>query len=123
MDAKGGDRYEYWREAESQAVLAIARAVPGPVAVLGSFHAERGDPSVDAYLNAGFADVFADAHGSARMQTETSGDRTDLILANDLLAPALDPDAGFVLAPAPAGASPEAPRHLPLVVALHPDRL
>lgn len=117
VELKGGDAYEYWREAEAEGVLQIAGALDErePLVILGSFHAEPGDPSVDALLGAGYADVLGGRGESSRWVTEVGGDRTDLILANGSAEALLDASGGFVLGGS-FSPEPSVGAHLPVAV-------
>ena len=123
VEHKGGDKFDYWREAEAGSVVGLAKEVGmhERVVVLGSFHCDPGDPSLEAYFAAGFVDALGLDGESSKWASETSGDRTDFILANRVAKGDLDPEAGFVLGGAIAelrqGSMSDA-THLPVVIGL-----
>lgn len=119
LDHKGGDKYRYWREAEAEAVVGLAdRFAEGrPVLVVGSFHDERGSRTVDTYLESGFRDLFAGHGERARVVTEASGDRTDLLLIRGVPPIAIDQDATFVVGDA-ADESLAGLEHFPVVTTI-----
>lgn len=119
LDHKGGDKYRYWREAEADVISRLAEeaARTERTIVLGSFHDERGSKTVDAYLDRGFSDVFRGHGDSARVVTEASGDRTDLILVSETLQDAVEEEGSFVVGDA-AAQELEILKRFPVVVAL-----
>ena len=123
VEHKGGNRFDYWRKAEAEAVVGLAKEVGmgERIVVLGSFHCDPGDPSLQPYLAAGFVDALGLKGEASKWATETSGDRTDYILANRVAKGDLDPGAGFVLggeiAELRQGAMADA-THLPVVIGL-----
>ncbi len=109
---KSGRFSEYWREAESKAVVSFAGEITKehpnrPILVLGDFNAESSAPSVKNYLSAGFDEIFANRPQTDAIITHESGRRIDLILANPAAKAQLLADKAFVLGtPArPAGIS------------------
>ncbi len=109
---KSGRFSEYWREAESRAVVGfvgeITKEHPNrPVLVLGDFNSEPSAPGVRNYLNAGFDEIFANRPQTNAVITHESGRRIDLILANPAARAQLLADKAFVLGTAarPAGIS------------------
>lgn len=99
VELKGGDKYDYWREAENYAIIELCKQIGmnRRIVVLGSFHCDPDAPSLQPYLDAGFRDPFAGSKKSEYHATEISGDRTDFIFANRSVGRDLSPDTGFVL--------------------------
>ncbi len=135
---KSGRYSDYWRDKETEGLLALLSeadesGAPIPTLILGDFNAETDAPSVQAYLNAGFTDLFEDNPPPAKAWTShESGRRIDLILANDLARALSDPASEFVLG-TPARPSTISWReldtfpgyasdHYPVVIELHPAR-
>ncbi len=135
---KSGRHSDYWRDREAAGLLEVlteldaGRDAP-PTLILGDFNAEPGAPSVQAYVDHGYTDLFADNPGpDTRWTTHESGRRIDLILANEGARAAADPDSEFVFG-TPARPSEFSWReldtfpgyasdHYPVVVDLRPAR-
>lgn len=119
LEHKGGDRFDYWREAEAKAIVRLAHAVgmSEPIIILGSFHTAPTDAAMQTYLAGGFMDAIGVDSESTRWATETSGDRTDYILTNRVAMSIVDPNTGFVLGGDLASLQRET-THLPLVVGI-----
>ena len=98
VEHKGGNRFAYWREAEAKAIVRLASDIGmnKRIVVLGSFHAPPDDPSLEAYTRGGFLNAF-ERDGSPELATETSGDTTDLVLANRTALGSLDTTNTFVV--------------------------
>lgn len=98
---KSGGPAAYWREAESKAVLGLAREVTKAhpdraVLIVGDFNAQPRDASVKTYLEYGFNDIFAKHPQANAIVTHESGRRIDLILANDAAMAQLLANKAFV---------------------------
>ena len=119
IEHKGGDRFDYWREAEAKAIVKLAHAagMNDPIIILGSFHAAPSDATMQIYDTGGFMDALGVERESTRWATETTGDRTDYILANRVAMSIIDADTGFVLGGDLVSLQRET-THLPLVVGL-----
>lgn len=122
---KSGRFSEYWREAEVKAVLGFVGEVTKdhpdrPILVLGDFNAQPGDKPVQAYLGAGFHDIFAQHPQNDSIITHESARRIDLILANEAARAQLLTRQAFVLGTAsrPVGISF---RDLPTMVGIASD--
>ncbi len=108
---KSGRYSQYWREAEAKMIVKLAKQIEKehpdrPIAVLGDFNAQTSDDSVKAYLNHGFADIFADSlYSPTEIISHESKRRIDLILANSAASEYLVEESAFVLGTAarPAG--------------------
>lgn len=99
VEHKGGNNYDYWREAEANVIAEICSqaGLNRRTIILGSFHSDPNSPSLQPYFDAGFSDPFSTKKGSEFYATETTGDRTDFILANRAVGRDLDQKTGFVL--------------------------
>lgn len=123
VEHKGGDKYAYWRKAEATAIAELCKefGMSNRILVLGSFHCDPSDPSLQPYFDVGFSDPMANSGDSEYHATEISGDRTDFILANRSVGGDLDPDTGFVLGGELAeriGSGEAEMTHLPVVISL-----
>lgn len=123
IEHKGGNKYGYWRTAEAAAVARLCQAVGmnRRIIVLGSFHCEPGDPSLQPYFDLGFIDPLADDDNAELYATEITGDRTDFILANRVVGGDLESARAFILAGDLAErirAGDAETTHLPVVIGL-----
>lgn len=133
---KSGRNFNYWREAEARGVLTLVDEFlkehpEANIAVIGDFNAETQDDSVQAYLAAGFNDLFIDRPlDDTRSFTHASERAIDLILYNAGLKPEIVRNSRFVLgtpqlrpeedwrtAPKPEGYASD---HSPIVVDIIP---
>jgi endonuclease/exonuclease/phosphatase family metal-dependent hydrolase len=98
IEHKGGDRFDYWRQAEASAVAKMCKQIgmSRRIIILGSFHCDPDDPSLEPYFAAGFTDPLGASGRSEFHATEVSGDRTDFILANRAVGGDLEPETSFV---------------------------
>lgn len=126
VEHKGGDKYDFWRKAEAEAITNLCQRVGmnRRIIVLGSFHCEPEDPSLKPYFDIGFTDSLADETRSEFHATEITGDRTDFILANRVIGGDLDPERSFVLGGVLAKSirsSDTHTTHLPVAIELQID--
>ncbi len=118
VEHKGGDRFEYWREAEAKAIVRLASDIGmnQRIVILGSFHAKADDPCMNVYAEGGFLNASRLDDGPEK-PTETSGDTTDFILANRAALGSIDTQNTFVVRSKEKAADVET-EHFPVVVGL-----
>ncbi len=126
VEHKGGDKFDYWRKAEATAIAKLCTQIGmnRRIIILGSFHSDPDDPSLQPYFDIGFSDPFAAGVDSEFYATEIGGDRTDFILANRAVGGDLDIDHGFVLGGDFAErieSGQTETTHLPVVISLRYD--
>jgi endonuclease/exonuclease/phosphatase family protein len=126
VEHKGGDKFDYWRKAEVNAIAKLCTQIgmSRRIIILGSFHSDPDDPSLQPYFDIGFSDPFAAGVDSEFYATEVSGDRTDFILANRAVGGDLELGKRFVLGgdfAEQAQLDETKTTHLPVVIGLRYD--